>query len=356
MRRLPLASGRRAAPPAGRPPRGPSMSRPLLERTVRRASALSRTSRSARECAVERSAELDGERITGSAARDGDAEIPADLVIDATGRQARSLGWIAAARVRPATDLAWSRSTPRYVTRRFRRQRILARDWKAAAIIDYPASQAAGDGAPDRGRPLAHPGRRTQRRSAADRRGRAAWPTRGVRLAGDRRPDGGQRAGRPTRHPPLPGQPAPPPRQAAAVPARLAADRRRGVQLRPDLRSRHDLGRTAGRRPGPCLDRAACPRPSFARSYFKAAARVVAAPWSIAVGGDFAYPGTTGRQAVRHRSVQPLHRPVLIAGQRDDAVAIRFNEVVSMVRRPDSLLAPRFAHRVLRASKPRTST
>jgi hypothetical protein len=38
---------------------------------------------------------------------------------------------------------------------------------------------------------------------------------------------------------------------------------------------------------------------------------------------------------------------MVIAGQRDDAVVIRFNEVVSLVRRPESLLAPWFVARVL---------
>lgn len=38
----------------------------------------------------------------------------------------------------------------------------------------------------------------------------------------------------------------------------------------------------------PKLDR------KFSRRYFKAADRIVAVPWSIAVGGDFTYPGTTG--------------------------------------------------------------
>ena len=42
------------------------------------------------------------------------------------------------------------------------------------------------------------------------------------------------------------------------------------------------------------LDQAGAIDRSFARSYFKDASRTVNTPWSIAVGGDFAYAGTTG--------------------------------------------------------------
>lgn len=47
---------------------------------------------------------------------------------------------------------------------------------------------------------------------------------------------------------------------------------------------------------GRCLDRAGATDRRFARRYFRAAAGVVAVPWSIAVGGDFVYDGTTGKK------------------------------------------------------------
>jgi hypothetical protein len=40
-----------------------------------------------------------------------------------------------------------------------------------------------------------------------------------------------------------------------------------------------------------------------------------------------------------------------VAAQHDDLVALRFNEVASLVRRPESLLTPRIFRRVRRAAK-----
>ncbi|MFK4145254.1 FAD-dependent oxidoreductase [Streptomyces sp. NPDC004065] len=45
---------------------------------------------------------------------------------------------------------------------------------------------------------------------------------------------------------------------------------------------------------GRCLDRFGTPSAPMARAYYRAAARVVAAPWQLATGGDFMYPETAG--------------------------------------------------------------
>jgi hypothetical protein len=42
-----------------------------------------------------------------------------------------------------------------------------------------------------------------------------------------------------------------------------------------------------------------------------------------------------------------------VAAQRNEAVALRLNEVLAMVRRPESLLAPRFVLRVLHGTRRR---
>ena len=42
---------------------------------------------------------------------------------------------------------------------------------------------------------------------------------------------------------------------------------------------------------------------------------------------------------------------VIVAAQHDDNVALRFNEVVAMTRKPESLLSPPFALRVVRAAR-----
>lgn len=46
---------------------------------------------------------------------------------------------------------------------------------------------------------------------------------------------------------------------------------------------------------GRSLDRSGAVDRAFARRYFRAAGRVVAVPWSFAVGGDFGYDTTVGR-------------------------------------------------------------
>jgi hypothetical protein len=42
---------------------------------------------------------------------------------------------------------------------------------------------------------------------------------------------------------------------------------------------------------------------------------------------------------------------VILAGQRDDAVVVRFNEVISLVRALESLLSPPFMLRLLAAAR-----
>ena len=98
------------------------------------------------------------------------------------------------------------------------------------------------------------------------------------------------------------------------------------------------------------LDRAGAIDRSFARSYFKAASRTVNTPWSIAVGGDFAYAGTTGTKPFGTDLVNRYMDRVVKAGQHDDQVVIRLNETLTLLRSPQTLMAPTFVLRVLRAA------
>jgi hypothetical protein len=98
---------------------------------------------------------------------------------------------------------------------------------------------------------------------------------------------------------------------------------------------------------GRALDRHSPGSRAFTKQYFRAAARIVNTPWSIAVGGDFAYPGTKGRKPFGTDVLNRYMDRVIRAGQCDDDVVIRFNEVVALVRSPNALLAPSFVLRVL---------
>lgn len=83
-------------------------------------------------------------------------------------------------------------------------------------------------------------------------------------------------------------------------------------------------------------------------------------PWSVAVGGDFAYPDTKGKKPFGTDMLNRYMDRVIKAGQVDAEVVIRFNEVVALVRTPQALLAPAFVLRVLaqarRADRARRDT
>lgn len=100
----------------------------------------------------------------------------------------------------------------------------------------------------------------------------------------------------------------------------------------------------------------------FSRRYFRTVAHPVAAAWSVAVGGDFVYAGTTGRKPTGTDLLNRYMTRVTVAAQHDAAVCVRFGEVSGLIRRPEWLLTPAFVLRVLRharrpgESAPRTET
>jgi 2-polyprenyl-6-methoxyphenol hydroxylase-like FAD-dependent oxidoreductase len=102
------------------------------------------------------------------------------------------------------------------------------------------------------------------------------------------------------------------------------------------------------------LDRSRTIDRTFARAYFKAASRTVNTPWSIAVGGDFVYEDTSGKKPLGTDLVNRYMEQVIKAGQHDDEVVIRLNETLALLRSPQTLMAPAFVLRVLRAARRRS--
>ena len=98
---------------------------------------------------------------------------------------------------------------------------------------------------------------------------------------------------------------------------------------------------------GEALDRSGRIDRAFGRRYFKAASRIVNRAWSTAVGSDFAYDQTTGPKPLGTDLINRYMDRVITAAQHDDAIVLRFNEVVAMVRRPETLVTPAFALRIL---------
>ena len=328
--------------------RGPVMSRPLLEATVR-ARLESLPNVTVRDSIAVDGLEVTGERISGVRLADG-ATIAADLIIDATGRRARSLDWLAELGYEPPPTTTVEVDT-RYVSRAYRRTNDPARDWLAAAVIDEPAARRLAMALPIEGdRWLVLVGGLNGEAPPIEEADRVAY------VAGMPSPviaeimANSEPAGDVATH-----------RFPANQRRHLTKLRRFPLGWLPigDAVASFDpiygQGMTSAAQQAAAL--ADCLGPSltldrqFSARYFKAADRIVAVPWSIAVGGDFAYPGTTGPKPAGTDLVNRYMERVTRAGQRDDAVAIRFNEVAALVRPPGSLLTPTFILRVLRASR-----
>jgi 2-polyprenyl-6-methoxyphenol hydroxylase-like FAD-dependent oxidoreductase len=88
----------------------------------------------------------------------------------------------------------------------------------------------------------------------------------------------------------------------------------------------------------------------LAQRFFRRAARSIDIPWSVAVGGDFRFPGTQGRKPfgtdLANRYLARLQRGM----HRDEELVLAFGRVINLERPSTSLLHPRIARRVLRAA------
>lgn len=120
--------------------RGPAMSRPFLERAVRACvEALPRITVRDRTAVDGLRIDAAGTRISGVRLDDG-STVACELMVDATGRQARSLAWLAQLGFdAPPTSIV--AVDTRYVSQVYRRTRSPGRTWKAAAVIDEPAAK-----------------------------------------------------------------------------------------------------------------------------------------------------------------------------------------------------------------------
>ena len=236
--------------PARRPAsalKGPSMSRPFLEWTVRSRLEAHPKVTIRGDVAVD-GFDLDptGSRVVAVKLASGDP-VACNLVVDASGRQARSLAWLEALGY-PQPKVSRVEVDTRYVTEELRRSELPQRDWKMAGVIDEPAAKRLEHGAPNRGRQVARRLRRRPRRGRPHRRPGAPRLCQDASCSSDRGCAPSLRATRRAGHPPLSVQPTTPRGAAEAVPPRLGPARRRRRVLQPHLRPRDDLRRAASRR------------------------------------------------------------------------------------------------------------
>jgi 2-polyprenyl-6-methoxyphenol hydroxylase-like FAD-dependent oxidoreductase len=294
-------------------------------------------------------ADPSAERITGVRLADSTG-LDCDLVVDATGRAARSLAWLHEIGYDPPPTSVVEVDT-RYVSRAYRRTDTPSRDWKAAAVIGDPDTRRLA---------MLLPMEDEQWIVAiAGINGESAPTDPDAMLACVRTlespviaevMEGSEPLGDPVTH-------------------RFPANQRRHVErmrrfplgwvlvgdavcsFNPIYGQGMTTAAMQAHALGCELDRAGAIDRSFTRRYFKAANRAVKTPWSIAVGGDFAYQGTRGKKPFATDLTNRYLERVIKAGQHDDDVVIRLNETLALLRRPETLMAPTFMLRVLRAAR-----
>jgi 2-polyprenyl-6-methoxyphenol hydroxylase-like FAD-dependent oxidoreductase len=94
-----------------------------------------------------------------------------------------------------------------------------------------------------------------------------------------------------------------------------------------------------------CLESASSPDEVW-RPFFKAAARVIEAPWMIAAGSDFAFDGVTGSRPFATNAINWYLGRVHKAASTDRRVCRAFFDVANLLAPPPSLFKPSIVARV----------
>ncbi len=87
--------------------------------------------------------------------------------------------------------------------------------------------------------------------------------------------------------------------------------------------------------------------PPAPHQYFRRIAKMIDTPWEIVVGADLAFPDVPGRRTAKTRMVNAYLPRLHAAASTDSSLARAFIRVVGMVDRPEGLLRPDRALRVL---------
>lgn len=87
--------------------------------------------------------------------------------------------------------------------------------------------------------------------------------------------------------------------------------------------------------------------PNLPIRFHRKAARVIDAPWRIAVGGDFAHPATVGPRPLGTAQLNGYVQRVIRATHSSVEVARAFNRVIQLADRPAALARPSTVARVL---------
>ena len=86
----------------------------------------------------------------------------------------------------------------------------------------------------------------------------------------------------------------------------------------------------------------------LARRFFARASKVIDVPWSIAVGNDLRMPEATGNRTLPVKLINAYMRKLHRAAHHDAEVTLAFHRVGNLLAPPSSILHPRIAWRVFR--------
>ena len=87
------------------------------------------------------------------------------------------------------------------------------------------------------------------------------------------------------------------------------------------------------------------------RRFHRKAARIIDAPWRIAVGGDFGHPATEGPRPLGTAQLNGYVQRVVRASHSSVPVARSFNRVLQLTDPPTALAHPALVARVLREAR-----
>ena len=91
---------------------------------------------------------------------------------------------------------------------------------------------------------------------------------------------------------------------------------------------------------------------SLARVFYRRAARLIDVPWDIAVGADLRFDHVQGPRRVKVRLVNRYLARLHIAAENDPVLSHAFLRVLNLLDRPERLLTPAIAIRVLHGNRP----
>jgi 2-polyprenyl-6-methoxyphenol hydroxylase-like FAD-dependent oxidoreductase len=327
---------------------GPVASRALLEHHVRRR-ALALPNVTLRAGAGVTGLTASAGQVTGVTLEDG-TTLAADLVVDASGRQGRSVRWMADLGYDPPLTTEVDIDVA-YASRIFRRHPSHTSDWTFAIVLSGPPTGRWGVAFPIEG----------------DR-----WIVTLTGMHGDRPPT--DEAGFLAFARSLPSQevadfiesatPAGP-----AVTHRLHSNQRRHVEklrnvpgglvmlgdavcsFNPTYGQGMTTATLQAEALGRALDRVPTLDARFVRAAYKRIAKAIAPAWQMTTGADFALPATVGPKPPGTDLLNRYMAHVFRASQVDEEVCLRVIEVTTLLLPPQALLTPRMMAAVFRASR-----